>query len=203
MISGSLRYDWRNRPLKHRCSAMSASNIHLRPAAPSDLALLRYWDTKPHVLAATGGVANWDWEAELAHGPDGRELLIAEIDGRPIGFMQIMDPARDETHYWGEVEPGLRALDIWIGEEADLGRGYGTQMMRLAIEKSFAEAGVNAVLLDPLASNTRAHRFYERLGFRAVERRMFGHDDCLVYRLEREVWQARNPPPLMHRPGGK
>jgi aminoglycoside 6'-N-acetyltransferase len=99
--------------------------MRLRPAKPPDLALLRYWDTKPHVIAATGGDANWDWETELAHVPEGRELLIAEIDGRPLGFIQIMDPARDETHYWGEVEPGLRAIDIWIGEEADLDRGYG------------------------------------------------------------------------------
>jgi aminoglycoside 6'-N-acetyltransferase len=40
-----------------------------------------------------------------------------------------------------------------------------------------------AVLIDPLASNTRAHRFYGRLGFRFVERRRFGQDDCFVYRL--------------------
>jgi aminoglycoside 6'-N-acetyltransferase len=40
-------------------------------------------------------------------------------------------------------------------------------------------------VIDPLASNVRAIRFYERLGFRAIERRMFGADDCLVMRLER------------------
>jgi aminoglycoside 6'-N-acetyltransferase len=44
---------------------------------------------------------------------------------------------------------------------------------------------VKAILVDPLASNTRAHRFYERLGFVAVGRRTFGTDDCMVYRLER------------------
>jgi aminoglycoside 6'-N-acetyltransferase len=104
--------------------------MRLRPAKPSDRALLRYWNRKPHVIAATGGDATWDWETELAHVPDGRELLIAEIDGRPLGFIQIMDPARDETQYWGEAEPGIRASDIWIGEEADLGRGYGTAVPR-------------------------------------------------------------------------
>jgi aminoglycoside 6'-N-acetyltransferase len=44
---------------------------------------------------------------------------------------------------------------------------------------------VEAVVIDPRADNTRAHRFYERLGFRFVERRRFGEDDCFVYRLER------------------
>jgi aminoglycoside 6'-N-acetyltransferase len=47
------------------------------------------------------------------------------------------------------------------------------------------------VLIDPLASNTRAHRFYERLGFEFVERRRFGADDCFVYRLPRAAWAQR------------
>jgi hypothetical protein len=29
------------------------------------------------------------------------------------------------------------------------------------------------------------------LGFRAVERRTFGEDDCIVYRLDRGDWQRR------------
>lgn len=43
-------------------------------------------------------------------------------------------------------------------------------------------------LIDPLASNTRAHRFYERLGFQCIDRRWFGEDDCFVYRLNRSDW---------------
>ncbi|MHB0980574.1 MAG: Imm53 family immunity protein [Thermoleophilia bacterium] len=89
-----------------------------------------------------------------------------------------MDPAREDNHYWGEVAPNLRAIDIWIGEEADPGRGYGTEMMRLAFARCFVDPAVTAVLIDPPASNVRAHRFYERLGFRFVERRRFGDDDC-------------------------
>jgi aminoglycoside 6'-N-acetyltransferase len=49
---------------------------------------------------------------------------------------------------------------------------------------------VTAVIIDPLAANTRAHRFYERLGFRFVERRGFGDDDCFIYRLERADYCA-------------
>lgn len=163
--------------------------MKLRPATPSDLALLQYWDTKPHVVAASGEDGGFDWEHELPRSPDWRELLIAEVDTRPVGMIQIIDPQREETHYWGDVEPRLRAIDIWIGEEADLGRGYGTAMMRLALARCFAVGSVEAVLVDPLATNVRAHRFYERQGFRRVDRRFFGADDCLVYRLDRGVWR--------------
>jgi aminoglycoside 6'-N-acetyltransferase len=163
--------------------------MQLRPATPADLSLLRHWDEQPHVVASDPN-DDWSWEAELARAPEWREQLIAEEAGRPVGILQIIDPAREETHYWGEVATDLRALDIWIGEAADLGRGYGTQMMRLALARCFADAGVTAVIIDPLASNTRALRFYERLGFRKVERRRFGADDCWVCRLERAEWAA-------------
>lgn len=158
--------------------------IELRPATPADVALLRSWDERPHLVAARGN-DDWAWERELRCAPAWREQLIAELDGRPVGFVQIIDPALEDSHYWGDVPPGLRAVDLWIGDAAELGRGHGTRMMRLALERCFADPSVCAVLVDPMAGNTRAHRFYERLGFRFVERRRFGQDDCLVYRLDR------------------
>jgi len=158
--------------------------IQLRPADIADLALLRHWDEQPHVLESDPN-DDWEWETELLRDPDWREQLIAELDGRPIGFVQIIDPAREESHYWGDVPDNLRAIDIWIGEAEDTGKGYGSEMMRLALRRCFADPAVEAVLIDPLASNTAAHRFYERLGFRFVERRQFGEDDTFVYRLER------------------
>ena len=158
--------------------------VTIRPATPDDLPLLRRWDEQPHVLASDPN-DDWHWETELARSPDWREQLIAELDGRPIGFIQIIDPAREETHHWSCTQPGRRAIDIWIGDERDLGRGYGTQMMKLAIERCFADPTVTAVLVDPLDSNARAHRFYERLGFEYVAQRDFKGDRCVVYRLPR------------------
>ncbi len=162
--------------------------INLRAATSADLDLLRHWDEQPHVIACDPN-DDWGWEVELDRAPDWREQLIAQIDDRPLGFVQIIDPAREDTHYWGDVAADLRAIDIWIGEETDLGKGYGTKIMQLAIDRCFADPTVKAILIDPLASNTRAHRFYERLGFQFVEYRRFGDDDCCVYRLNRSNWQ--------------
>lgn len=168
--------------------------LRLRPADIGDLALLRHWDTQAHVLASDPN-DDWEWEVQLTRDPPWREQRVAEVGGRPIGFLQIIDPALDDEHYWGEVGPGLRAIDIWIGEAEYLGRGYGTRIMRWAIGRCFADPGVRAILIDPLASNVDAIRFYRRLGFRFVERRAFGADVCDVHELTRDTWQAHGPPP--------
>jgi aminoglycoside 6'-N-acetyltransferase len=173
-------------------------SVRLRPATLDDAALLAEWDREPHVIEcstddpqadiAFGGIP---WEEELADPSALSFYRIAEIEGRPIGVMQIIDPHLEPTHYWGEIEPNLRAIDVWIGPKDALNRGYGTQMMTLAIDDCFSAPGVTAIVIDPLNSNTAAHRFYQRLGFRVVGRRMFDADDCLVHRLERATWEAR------------
>lgn len=163
--------------------------LKLRPATLDDLPTLRRWDEEPHVLESDPN-DDWHWEVELGREPDWREQLVAELDGQPIGFVQIIDPAREDSHYWGDCGPNLRALDIWIGEASALGQGHGTRMMQLALARCFAAPEVEAVIIDPLASNAGARRFYERLGFRFVERRRFGLDDCAVYRLDRADWRG-------------
>lgn len=163
--------------------------MQLRQATLSDLNLLCDWDQRPHVLESDPN-DDWNWEHELSRTPAWREQLVAEVDGRPVGFLQIIDPALEESKYWGDCESDLRAIDIWIGDEADLGRGYGTEMMKLALQRCFENPKVKAVIIDPLFDNHRARRFYERIGFAFLERRSFGLDDCAVYRLNRADWKS-------------
>lgn len=159
-------------------------NVSLRSARPQDQELLEYWDTKPHVVACDPS-DGLDWEFELPRSVPWRELLIAEIEGIPIGFIQIIDPKEEETNYWGEIGPNKRAIDIWIGEESDLNKGYGAEMMQLAIARCFENPDVDEILIDPLITNTDAIRFYERIGFEFLEQRNFDGDECFIYRFLR------------------
>lgn len=133
---------------------------------------------------------DWSWDVELTRFPTWRELLIAEHDGHPIAFLQLIDPALEDTHYWGPCAPDLRDLDIWIGEATYLDRGHGTEIMRQALARCFAPPSVTAVIIDPLVTNHRARRFYERLGFEHLEDRTFTTDHCAVYQLTRARWLA-------------
>jgi aminoglycoside 6'-N-acetyltransferase len=163
--------------------------IQLRPATLDDIPMLEHWDKQPHVIAANP-LDDGDWQEDLSRNEPWEECLIAEIDGRPVGVLYIIDPEKEPTRYWGkDCVPGFRAIDIWIGEATDLGKGYGTEMMNLALQRCFDDPGVEAVLIDPLSSNKEAIRFYEKLGFEFVEERIFGKGDhCAVYRIDRDTY---------------
>ena len=173
------------------------ARVTLRRATLEDAAWLDLWDTDADVIAcssddpdATIAFQDTEWAEELAAQDEYSQWFIGELDGRPIGAMQICDPQLETTHYWGEIAPNLRAIDIWIGGADDRGKGHGREMMRLALDKCFADARVTGIVIDPLASNERAHRFYRRLGFKPVGRRKFGGDDCLIHELTRRDWLA-------------
>ncbi len=178
-------------------------NIRLRPALPSDLDLLRHWDQQQHVKDSDPD-SDWEWDVELHRNPEWREQFVAELNGRPIGFVQIIDPHLEEDHYWGDYlsdvqtsldgdcalnnNNKLRAIDVWIGEADDLGQGFGTEMMQQAINFCFADPSVTAILIDPLETNVRAQQFYQRLGFQFEKVWQFDTDICRVFRLTRSVW---------------
>lgn len=164
--------------------------LRLRRTHVEDRALLERWDLDSDVVAATGGGSGWDWETELARKVAWGEQLIAEHDNRPIGFIQIIDPAEEPTHYWGHVEPNRRAIDIWIGAPEHRNRGFGSQMMRLALDRCFTDPAVQTVIIDPLGSNTRAIRFYERIGFRHMGVRWLNRKEIAVMQIDRADQEA-------------
>ena len=202
ILRSSIRTRWypvrRELDKKLAFTASLNPDIALRAADLADAPLLEAWNRQPHVIAATTddptaetAFAGDSMADELAAQDEHNQYLIAELDGRPIGAMQMIDPHRERSGYWGEIAPNLRALDIWIGEPDCLGKGYGETMMRLAFRLCFASSSVTAIMIDPLTSNVRAHRFYQRLGFKPIGRRKFGEDDCLVHQLKRDTWLAR------------
>ena len=169
---------------------MTASNeISLRHCTPADLQLLREWDRQPHVRESIGD-DDWNWTGELGRDVPWREMLIAELNGRPIGFVQIIDCREEESHYWGTDCPERsRAIDIWIGAPDQLRKGRGTEMMRQALTRCFDDPDVPCVLIDPMRTNTAAHAFYKSLGFRPIGERHFGEDHCMVFELTRQAWR--------------
>ena len=70
-----------------------------------------------------------------------------------IRFLQLTDASEEESHYWGDIEPGAWALDIWIGSPDDRGHGLGAEVMKLALGSVFDQHGAEMLVIDPAVDN--------------------------------------------------
>jgi len=60
-------------------------------------------------------------------------------------------------------------LDIIVGDEAKMGKGYGADALKTLINYLFDNFDVNKIWIEPRANNPRAIRAYEKAGFRKKE----------------------------------
>ena len=60
---------------------------------------------------------------------------------------------------------GHGTVGIFIGQEAYLGRGYGTDAMRVLVDFIFNETNLNKLRLNVFAFNERAIKSYKKCGF--------------------------------------
>src|SRR5690349_14852659 len=173
--------------------ATGGAALTIQPATQADATTLARWDADPSVIACTTDDPNAErafagavWADEIAGNGALTCYYIAELDARPIGAMQVIDPHGEPTHYWGEIEPNLRAIDIWIGDAADRNKGYGALMMGAAIDACFADPAVAAI--DIFRSRGIEADFQPQLGGDAAKlKEIIGAYDGLAIRSATKV----------------
>jgi GNAT superfamily N-acetyltransferase len=149
--------------------------LTIRPATPADV------DT---ILTFIKGLAAFEHEPEAVKampedllrdgfGPHPRfETLIAERDGKPVGFALFFP-----TYSTWEGRPGIHLEDIFV-IEAERGTGVGYRLMTalaaLAVERGCARLELSVLHWNP------ARKFYRRLGLAHQE-------EWLPYRMSGEA----------------
>ena len=131
----------------------------LRPVSPADLPLLERWFTDPQVFRYWGGVpkSREQIAAEYLGIENGDEIVlsfIVERDGEPIGYIQG----------WSD-EPLIGGIDVVLVPQARE-RGYGPDAVRALALHLRDDLRWTEITVDPLASNARAIRAFEKAGFR-------------------------------------
>jgi aminoglycoside 6'-N-acetyltransferase len=147
---------------------------------PSDYALVIRWRNEPHV-------AEW-WTTDDDPTPTTPERVaeqygprtedaewvtscIISLGDRPVGYVQFY-PWDSEAETAGEmgiaVIAGSFGLDIFIGEPDVIDRGVGSRVVALLARHLFEARDATAVALLTPVGNSRAHRAYEKAGFRKV-----------------------------------
>ena len=91
-------------------------------------------------------------------------MWIVSVEGRPFATIQDYDPHAWAGHHFGDLPPGSRGVDQFIGEPRMIGRGHGSAFVRAHADQLFAQ-GAPAVGTDPDPDNARAIRAYAKAGF--------------------------------------
>lgn len=140
------------------------SLLKMRKAAAADLPLVVAMLADDMLGAARerpGDIALYEAALRRIEAQDGNQLLVAELPEGVVGCLQLI------------VIPGLGLQGALRGQiegvrvaSSHRGQRIGERMIALAVEAARA-AGCRVVQLTTDKRRTDAHRFYERLGFKA------------------------------------
>jgi RimJ/RimL family protein N-acetyltransferase len=147
-------------------------NITFRPLEHADLPMLQGWLARPHVLHWWREVPAIDELAAdyLPADPQSNDtrVFIAMQGARAIGFIQCYVVMGSGDGWWeDERDPGARGIDQFLADEADLGTGLGSALVRAFVDGLFDDPTVTVVQTDPAPHNIRAVRAYLKAGFHA------------------------------------
>jgi GNAT superfamily N-acetyltransferase len=151
------------------------ATVTVRPATPDDAAIihrfcvaLATFEGEPDAVKATPATLARD-----GFGPDAKfATLIAELDGRPVGFALYTF-----TYSVWEASRGLFVEDIWVEEDvrqAGVGRALMAALARECAARGYGRIDLNVLHWNP------ARRFYEALGGAHI-------DTWLPYRFRAEA----------------
>jgi aminoglycoside 6'-N-acetyltransferase len=137
---------------------LDGRRVHLRPAEPRDEAAFLAILTDPtvdHWWQSTDPAA----DAREKATQDEIAVWAIEADGEVVGLIQA-----DE-----ETDPMYRhaSIDIVLASGAQ-DRGLGSDAVRTVCRWLLETRGHHRITIDPAASNERAIRAYERVGFKPV-----------------------------------
>lgn len=108
------------------------------------------------------------------------QFIIEDLtDGQPVGSVYFRDI--DAEHKKAEY-------GIFIGEDSSVGKGFGSEAARIAVDYGFKELGLHKIFLRALADNAGAIRSYEKAGF--VKEGYFKDDVCIDGRFKDLVFMA-------------
>ncbi len=143
--------------------------------------MLRAWVSSPHAQMWWG-----DPDEELAlifDDADDFEPYIAYIDNQPIAYIQAWWPSKHPDLLWQHaMTSDTRGIDITIGYEANLGRGFGSSIVKAFANRLFAQ-GAKRLIIDPDITNTRAIAAYKKVGFIAYNTYTTGEGTDLLMEL--------------------
>lgn len=162
--------------------------IVFKKLTEDDMPLFMSWVKKPYVQDTwfVDGYESIDKYSQNIDGNGYDYAFIIYLDNKAIGYMQCSDLYAYRTKctnpkgLFTNEQPGTFCLDLFIGEEQYLNKGYGTQIVMEFVVKLLQDFKATKILIDPACSNKRAIRCYEKAGFKIIRKEHDGVTECCV-----------------------
>lgn len=159
---------------------LNNKQLSFRKVKSHDYDLICNWLNKPHIRPYFFGIGLENTIKNLrlsvqginSNGHYTFEHWLALAGNQAFGFLitsRIDGPFDKDDPYnkWYNEGEEIFTLDLLIGEEGYLSKGFGVKMIQDFLSNKFLQA--NKILIDPAAENTRAIHVYEKVGFKKIE----------------------------------
>lgn len=135
---------------------ISNSVVELRPYDKTHVAKTVKWLQSPNIQENFGYVPDLTEEKHQIWLENNPEVLIWAIHAPDYVGNVLLFP--NKKHY-------SAYLQIYIGDEHQVGRGIGLNAMQLLLDFAFTQCNFNRIWLHCLPGNTAAIKLYEKLKF--------------------------------------
>lgn len=144
--------------------------IYLRKMRIEDTDQVIAWRNAPHVMEQFIYRTPLTRETHL-------EWIRTKVNTGKVQQFIICMKENDKgigSFYLRDIDPEMRTaeLGIFIGEQDALGRGYGTEAVRLGVSYGFQTLQLERIFLRVYSDNKKAVRNYEKNGFVWIKDRM-------------------------------
>ena len=165
---------------------LMGEKISLRLMTAEDTDLIVQWRNNPRVRnnfiyqKPFTREGHENWVRTMVDTGKVLQFIIEDLaDGQPVGSVYFRDIDKEHS----KAEYG-----IFIGEDSAVGKGFGSEAARIAVEYGFEELGLHKIFLRVLADNAEAIRSYEKAGF--VKEGYFKDDVCIDGRYKDLIFMA-------------
>ena len=139
-------------------TTLGGERVTLRPLEEDDRARLVEILVEPEVARWFGTGSAEESADEFIADPEVTGFAI-EVDGTLVGAIGYSEEETPDYRHAG--------IDLFLATDSQ-GRGLGPEALRLLGRHLIEERGHHRLVTDPAASNERAIKAYERVGFKPV-----------------------------------
>ena len=165
---------------------LESERIILRPITAEDTADILRWRNSPHVMEhfiirepLTEETHRRWLEEKVAKGLSEQFIIVLKENGKAIG-----------TQYYQRIDREKLSAEfgIFIGEKDEMGKGYGPEVLELAIKHARDDMGLKSIELRVIADNEAAYKLYSGYGFKVIpgstEKKVYDGKETEILHME-------------------